>query len=505
MHSGDVLEQKLNRIRSGQPIRVLDLFSGCGGFSLGFSSLGFEIVGGIEVDHSAVETFARNFYSNAPQPVRAARSAPIDITETDPEAASRMLELGHVASAVDVIVGGPPCQAFSRIGRAKLRDLAAHPEAYKEDRRARLYLRYLEYVRDFRPLALVMENVPDSLNYGGHNIPAETCETLSDLGYECGYTLLNSVFYGVPQFRERMFLIAYARELKAHVEFPKTTHWARLPKGYEQIRAAASNGVRFDLFQRDYFFQSAPDAVPQLEPSVTVRTAIGDLPKITRHLEMGYDPRKSEQALMLYSKSIIITNYARMMRTWNGKHNDVVTAHVTRHLPRDYPIFGKMGSGDRYPEARQIAKRLLLDLLEAASAEGRSIVPGSPEYEALEKRVVPPYDPAKFSDKWHKLDPDQPSHTLLAHLGKDCYSHIHYDSEQRRTITVREAARLQSFPDSFEFGTSLGAAYRQIGNSVPPLMARALASAVKGAITRALAQPGLELAAEDQATVSGDI
>ncbi len=97
------------------------------------------------------------------------------------------------------------------------------------------------------------------------------------------------------------------------------------------------------------------------------------------------------------------------------------------------------------------------------------------EWQALRKRVVPPYDPTKFPNKWGKLDEKAPARTLLAHLGHDSYTHIHYDDEQARTITVREAARLQSFPDGFVFYEAMNPALRMIGNAVPPLMSFQLA------------------------------
>src|SRR6185369_15412950 len=99
-----------------------------------------------------------------------------------------------VHRAVDVIIGGPPCQAFARVGRAKLREIADHPRAFKLDPRANLYLRFLHYVEQFEPLVIVMENVPDVINFGGHNIPDETCEVLEQKGYVSRYTLLNSAF-----------------------------------------------------------------------------------------------------------------------------------------------------------------------------------------------------------------------------------------------------------------------------------------------------------------------
>ena len=96
-------------------------------------------------------------------------------------------------------------------------------------------------------------------------------------------------------------------------------------------------------------------------------------------------------------------------------------------------------------------------------------------YLAVLKRVVPPYNPERFVDKWRKMCPHEPARTLTAHLGKDSYTHIHHQDDQPRTITVREAARLQSFPDGFTFEGAMNAALRQIGNAVPPLVALALA------------------------------
>ena len=99
--------------------------------------------------------------------------------------------------------------------------------------------------------------------------------------------------------------------------------------------------------------------------------------------------------------------------------------------------------------------------------------------------MVPPYDPEKFPNKWWKLHPEKPSRTLTAHMGKDTYSHIHYDGRQRRTVSVREAARLQSFPDGFHFAGAMNAAFRQIGNAIPPLLALAVAGAIKEQLDQA--------------------
>jgi DNA (cytosine-5)-methyltransferase 1 len=105
-------------------------------------------------------------------------------------------------------------------------------------------------------------------------------------------------------------------------------------------------------------------------------------------------------------------------------------------------------------------------------------------YLELRAGIVPPYDPDKFPNKWWKLDPSKPSRTLTAHMGKDTYSHIHYDSTQRRTVSVREAARLQSFPDGFVFAGAMNAAFRQIGNAVPPLLSLAVARILRSQLSQ---------------------
>lgn len=477
--------QKIARLRRGGRPRLLDLFAGCGGLSLGFQAAGFELAAAVEFDEIAARSHATNFFRDASPEHRAAHAKARDITATEPE--DLFDELGFhepAESLVDVIIGGPPCQAFARVGRAKLREVADHPEAFLKDARGNLYIRYIHYVSKLRPLALVMENVPDVLNYGGHNIAEETCEVLGDLGYDCGYTLLNSVFYGVPQMRERMFLMAFAKELRTTVEFPRPTHWIELPRGYHGTRQVALQTLKNDLFENDGHFIPTPEADPlRCAPAVTAQQALSDLPPITLHLEgkLRRGARRFDQ-ITEYRKGHAPTAYARLMREWPGfPSKGGVFDHVIRYLPRDYAIFRRMNPGDQYPEAHQHAMDMLRERLRAVErAEGRRIKEGSKEYKKLLDEIVPPYDPGKFPNKWRKMEADLPARTLMAHLGKDSYSHIHYDSAQARTISVREAARLQSFPDGFVFEGSMNPALRQIGNAVPPLMARALGEVIFG-------------------------
>lgn len=476
-----LVEEKLQEIGNGRRPRVLDLFSGCGGLSLGFARAGFAISAAVESDELAARSHGLNFHGGD-----AAHSRARDITTLSPQALADELRLGPVGTAIDVIVGGPPCQAFARVGRPKLREVAAHPRAFKHDPRATLYLHYLEYVDAFRPLALLMENVPDVLNHGGQNVAEEVCEVLEEKGYEARYTLLNSAFYGVPQMRERMFLVAYRRELAAEVSFPEPTHWLSLPTGYSGTRQVALRLMKHSLFDGDWRYAAPPEALPDFPRAVTAEQALSDLPPITLHLEgkLRRGARRFDE-LLPYAATRP-SAYAKLMRTWPGfEANGGLRDHVIRCLPRDWKLFARMEHGDQYPEAHRHATQMFLEQLRKLARRGQAPAEGTKAYEQLKADFVPPYDAGKFPNKWRKMWPSEPARTLMAHLGKDTYSHIHYDSGQARTISVREAARLQSFPDGFVFCGTMNPAFRQIGNAVPPLMAAAIAHKIRGVLDEA--------------------
>ncbi|MBS0333641.1 MAG: DNA cytosine methyltransferase, partial [Proteobacteria bacterium] len=387
------------------------------------------------------------------------------------------LELGDVVSAVDVIVGGPPCQAFARVGRSKLREIDAHPEAFKHDPRARLYLEYLHYVDAFRPLALLMENVPDILNHGGQNVAEETCEVLREKGYVAGYTLLNASYFGVPQMRERMILVAYRKELGVEVSFPPASHFMELPPGYAGSRQVALKFLDGLQPGEASSYVDPPVATPDLPAAVTAEDALGDLPPITLHLEgrLKRGMRRFEEVIPYDRKAS--NDYGKLMRTWKGFPNaEGLKDHVIRYLPRDWKLFARLKPGDQYPEAHAQAVTMFNEELTRLRKTGKAPKEGSDAWNDLWESFVPPYDVGKFPNKWRKMEPDLPARTLMAHLGKDSYSHIHYDSAQARTISVREAARLQSFPDGFVFRGTMNPAFRQIGNAVPPLLGKAIAT-----------------------------
>jgi DNA (cytosine-5)-methyltransferase 1 len=473
--------RKLQRLKTGRPARVLDLFAGCGGISLGFRASGCEIVGAVENDPIAARTMAVNFYGQEMDMRCAAR----DIRRTKAKDLAEVLSPGEdPCELVDLIVGGPPCQAFARVGRAKLREVARDPQAYQSDVRANLYLHYLEYVKTLQPLAILIENVPDVLNYGGSNIPELICRDLDQAGYRCKYTILNAAHYGVPQLRERMFLLAYAEELGVEPEFPAPTHRWEIPKGYLGARYRRLAFKR-RLEETGYLvYPPVPQNDCWLPVAITAEEAIGDLPEIKQHLE-GKLPRSARyrKQLLSYRRDVAPSCYALLMKNWPGfKSGEVVQDHVIRWLPRDYPIFARMQPGDEYPQALQKAEQLFREKIQKLCSEAKTLIEGSLEYEDLRRKIVPPYDGGKFPNKWRKMEPDAPARTLMAHLGKDTYTHIHYDSTQARTISVREAARLQSFPDGFRFCGGMNAAFRQIGNAVPPLLANVLACEILKAL-----------------------
>lgn len=452
-------------MNQGLPPRLLDLFCGCGGLSLGFAWAGYVSLGGIDADYEAAQSYAANFHNGDENCVAVADVA------ADPAVTLEKMKIN--ADSIDVIVGGPPCPAFTRVGRAKLREIYSHPEAFRHDPRARLWQAYLGYVEATQPVAAVLENVADILNWGGVNVGEEIATELSRMGYISRYTLLNSVHYGVPQVRERFFLVAIHESVGGVFEFPLPTHYYKLPRGYDSSRIVALRVLR-DGHVSSPYFTPTPNGEADLAAAVTVREAIGDLPPIDIN-SSAYRKRgaRDPSAICPYDATTRASSYAQMMRRANGAESSIVTGHVTRCLTdRDHRVFEAMKADEEYPQAYARAKALFRRLVIK-----KSIKEGTEQWRKLLKKYVPPYDPAKYPNKWCKMAPDRPARTLMAHLGKDGYSHIHY--EQPRVISVREAARLQSFPDDFVFIGKMNSAFRQIGNAVPPLLALALAQSLK--------------------------
>ena len=491
--SDRLIARKVKRLREGASPRFMDLFAGCGGLSLGFLTAGFTPVASVEFDAWAAASHGANFgrFSAGHNPEGHHKSR--DITQEDPESIFDDLNIkGKVDDQVDVLVGGPPCQAFARVGRAKLRHEARRLQlddaenAFLVDGRVDLWQRYLHYVRQTRPVALLMENVPDILNHGGVNVAETVAEHLRIEGYRISYTLLNAAWYGVPQIRERMFLIGVHESLGNDPVFPAPTHHAVLPSGYVGTRATARKHILTNG-ENDHFWIDDPEADSGYPKATSAVEALADLPPIfaAQDLEAGKlrRGRKDPSEPCIYTRRTPGTAWSRLMRRWPGfATGNQTTGHVIRFLPRDYKIFQFMEEGWQYPDVWKYIEEERKKIELVRQKKGLPTDKRTAEGRAFHREWTLPYDPDKFPNKWWKLDRNRPVRTLMAHLGKDSYSHIHFDSEQARPISVREAARLQSFPDGFVFAGSMNPAFRQIGNAVPPLLAYAIAMALRESI-----------------------
>ena len=437
---------------------ILDLFAGAGGMALGFHAAGGKCIGAVEYDQAAADTFTQTFLKDDLVVLGGPNEGDVNKVPV-PDL------LSSLPDRPQVVIGGPPCQGFSRIGKAKQASLLGEEERIRhggvsDPGRNLLYQYFLAVVHHAKPAAFVMENVPGMREHLGNDFARRIAREAHYLGYNVRYFLLNAARFGVPQHRWRLFFVGLRSDL-GHDAVPRPPARTHLLGG--QVTGSA-------LPEDPWMIgDSEIPVAAELRPLVSVRDAIGDLPKLKSHL---CDPPVPPKDNLLPPRGDA-SNYVQQLQRWPGLETPrVLSGHWYRFTPRDFPIFRLMAQGDCYPEALEIAHGLLRRRLKSLSSPPS---PGTPEYEEIKAEHVPPYRNDAFHDKWRKLIADQPSWTLTAHLSKDTYSHIHYDSRQARTISVREAARLQSFPDGVEFAGNYGDQYRQIGNAVPPLLARALA------------------------------
>ena len=388
----------------------IDLFAGCGGLSEGFYRQGFKALAHVEIDHWACETLRTRmkFYGYKDYNKEVIEH---DITSDD--------ILGRIDSAVngrtvDIIIGGPPCQAYSTAGRVRDgKRMASDPRNYLFES----YVKILEY---YSPKFFVFENVTGLLSAQVKNAPIFP-KVLKALGNK--YKVIgnpevlvhNTADYGVPQLRKRVIIIGVRKDIDKNAEELYEsiikTHW-----NPETLNDERKGRKRF----------------------IDVRQAIGDLPSV----EPGHDA--STEAFDYPCDNEFLKRIGKP-----GKHP--LMDHIARnHNDMDRERFKVMIHN--HWSFGQLRREM-------------------PQYEHEHARV---FDNSYVVQWW-----DLPSKTILAHIHKDGFQFIHPDEEQRRTFTVREAARIQSFPDDFEFKGSRGEKYKQIGNAVPPLFAEALAKSIR--------------------------
>lgn len=447
--------QSLKTHNYNQP-HVVDLFSGCGGLAYGFLMEGFQVTSGLEIDSNACKTASYNLHWKFGRDNDHKNK---DIKDIKAE------HLITNSKQPIITIGGPPCQAYSIAGRAKLKSLGKDRFGLK-DERAFLYKEFLRVSFELDSDAIVMENVPESVNFLEMNIPQIVSDELEKNGYNAVWTILNSADFGVPQTRRRVFVLAVKKKFGDNIHLPSPTHSHLFNETAEEQLS------RYQKFKKYKNFKLPLVGDEILPPWNTVGDALSDLPALFPTADTTFP--KIEMETKFPYRTPPLNSYQRLMRTdINNKVMYEVDANSFRNTKRDFKIFEKMNPGDNYLNAHKIAVQLFN---EACLSQGINKLDHPEAFEALKKEYVPPYDTTKFHTKWRKLDPSIPSHTLVAHLGTDTYSHL--NSFEPRGISVREAARLQSFPDDFVFNVAMGNAFTQIGNAVPPLLSKAVAKAI---------------------------
>jgi DNA (cytosine-5)-methyltransferase 1 len=303
---------------------------------------------------------------------------------------------------LDLLAGGPPCQPFSKAGRSMIRHQVRHGLRESHDRRRDLWRSYLDIIRASRPRAVIMENVPDMALDREMFILRTMVLELEKLGYSVEERVVESKVYGIPQFRQRLILVAIRDGLSDRLNFT----WP--------VEAAGETFVEH---------------------------AIGDLPAV----EPGWRTKENVAGWMPYDADKAVTSFQKEMRKdVPAEDAGRVYDHITRQVrDDDREAFALMGTKTRYSDLPEEFRRYRHDI---------------------------------FDDKYKRLDAENVSRTITAHIAKDGYWYIH--PYQDRTITVREAARLQTFPDWFRFAGPPTAALRQIGNAVPPMLGKVLGDAL---------------------------
>lgn len=338
---------------------VIDLFSGCGGFSYGFQQAGFHIVLGVDNTEIALRTFEKNHNDSKVLNLDLHQNSAID----------EIVEATN-NKEIDVIIAGPPCQGFSLTGSRN-----------ENDERNTLFNAVFRLAKRLNPKVIVIENVPGLLTLYGGKAKKEIIELCEKMSYNCNPQLLFAPDYGVPQIRKRVFFVALRKDIGVF-EFPKPTH---TPDNY-----------------------------------IGCKDAIGDLPDLVNDLgveNMPYD----KEAFSYYQK--------KMRKNSGVIHNHIGTKHT------DYVI------------------------------SVISQVPEGGNHKDLPEGVG---DSRKFNEAWTRYHSEKPSKTIdTGHR-----NHFHY--KWNRVPSVRENARLQSFPDCFIFLGNKTEQYRQVGNAVPPILGEVL-------------------------------
>lgn len=388
----------------------IDLFAGCGGLSEGFYRQGFTALAHVEINHNACNTLRTRMkhygYKNADKEV-----IEHDITADD---IIEKIESAVAGREVDIIIGGPPCQAYSTAGRVRdSKGMASDPRNF-------LFESYVKILEHYRPKFFVFENVTGvlSANVNGKPIFPQIVKALGNeykVLNDPNILVHNTADYGVPQIRKRVIIMGVRKDI-------------------EKIEAEQ---LYKDVVKTHYNPETPDDERNGRKRYVDVRDALGDLPAVYPGGDASTDafdyPCDNEFLKRVGSKGVhpLMDHVCR-------KNNDTDRERF-RVMIEHHWSFGEMRK--QRPDLEHEHARL--------------------------------FDNSYVVQWW-----DLPCKTILAHIYKDGFQFIHPDYEQARTFTVREAARIQSFPDDFVFEGSRGEKFKQIGNAVPVLFAEALAKSI---------------------------
>jgi len=435
---------------------AIDLFCGAGGLSQGLYDAGFRVLWGIDNEQKTKPTYEAN---------HDCKMTVGDISKEEPP------DLGLEEGELDLVAGGPPCPTFSLVGRSKINSLEGRDN--QSDERHLLYEEFLRFVDHYQPKAFIMENVEGMLsaeNEDGRPVVDTIKEQMqgerpvSDMDLSLKYTvkvqLLDAADYGVPQHRNRLFFIGNRigsenpdmEQWETHCP-PKNEEEKKINYKIDPSKRSEEDQHTLDGFVDDREEEEFPafrKNKRNKRPWNTVADAILDLPPVSPNGETP--PTKTEE----YELGPV-SEYQYWARNLNEDQDwedqDLLNHECRGHNMRDLTLYKLLGEGTSY------------------------IIGDIPEEHQ-------PYRTDIFPDKLKKQNPKEPSTTVVAHLYKDGHMFIH--PNEARSITVREAARLQSFKDTFEFPVSRTHAFKQVGNAVPCLLAQALGTAIR---TEVLNQP----------------
>lgn len=500
--------------------KVVDLFAGPGGLAEGFSSIRdeqgqriFDIALSVEKDVSAYRTlrlraFFRQF-SSPPLAYYSYIAGKICLNElvaTYPgewqaaEAEAKLLELGtesakqqldpmleelRCGSDPTILIGGPPCQAYSLAGRARNKGIIGYEAA--KDHRHFLYKEYIRIIGKLRPDAFIMENVKGILSSkvdGEHIFDRVLCDLRASGGNADSYIILPLVLssdkkrhsghiikseeFGIPQRRHRVILLGIRKDVMAKIPSLKLASATLKPiegqstvasvlEGMSPLRSGLSKVIDTPENWRKIVstaFQSASKACAASCPS------------------------QPELAKGLLNYAVKLSNADDLP----GRSSDIVTAANSERL-NDWLSDNQLLALPNHETRGHMEADLSRYAFAAMFSELYQRSPNAKEYPADLAPAHSNWESGKFSDRFRVQGWTNPSTTITSHISKDGHYFIHPDPMQCRSLTVREAARLQTFPDNYFFEGNRTQQFVQVGNAVPPLLARQIAELLAELLT----------------------